>query len=46
MPTLCPYLTVPLVDLQSVIVAFLGHTLSVFETIKIVDDNTNVLHKI
>ena len=41
MPTLCPFLTVPrLVGLQSVIVVFLGHTLSFFETIIIVDDNT------
>ena len=41
MPTLCPFLTVPChVGLQSVIVAFLGHTLSFFETIIIVDDNT------
>ena len=46
MPTLCPFLTVPWVGLQSVIVAFLGHTLSFFETIIIVDDNTIVLHKI
>ena len=44
-PTLCPFLAVPcLVGLQSVIVAFLGHTLSFFETIIIVDDNTIVLH--
>ena len=27
-PTLCPFLTVPWVDMQSVIIAFLGHTLS------------------
>ena len=47
MPTLCTFLTVPCrVGLQSVIVAFLGHTLSFFETIIIVDDNTIVLHKI
>ena len=40
MPTLCPFLTVPCqVGLQSVIVAFLGHTLSLCETIIIVDDN-------
>ena len=40
MPTLCPFLTTPCrVGLQSVIVAFLGHTLSFFETIIIVDDN-------
>ena len=46
MPTLCPFLTVTCpVGLQSVIVAFLGHTISFFETI-IVDDNTIVLHKI
>ena len=37
MPSLCPFLTVPWVGLQSVIVAFLGHTLSFFETIIIVD---------
>ena len=41
MHTLCPFLAVPWVGLQSVIVAFLGHTLSI-----IVDDNTIVLHKI
>ena len=46
MPALCPFLTVPWVGLQSVIMAFLGHTLSFFETIIIVDDNTIVLHKI
>ena len=47
MPTLCPFLAVPCwVGLQSVIVAFLGHTLSFFETIIIADDNTIVLHKI
>ena len=46
MPTLCLFLTVPWVGLQSVIVAFLGHTLSFFETIIIVDDITIVLHKI
>ena len=46
MPTLFPFLTVQWVGLQSVIVAFLGHTLSFFETIIIVDDNTIVLHKI
>ena len=46
MPTLCPFLTVPWVGLQSVIMTFLGHALSVFETIIIVDDNTIVLHKI
>ena len=47
MHTLYPFLTVPYrVGLQSVIVAFLGHTLSFFETIIIVDDNTIVLHKI
>ena len=46
MPTLCPFLTVPLVGLQSVIMAFLGHTLSFFETIIIVDDNSIVLQKI
>ena len=47
MPTLCPFLTVPYqVGLQPVIVAFLGHTPSFFETIIIVDYNTIVLHKI
>ena len=47
MPTLCPFLMVPCrVGLQSLIVAFLGHTPSFFETIIIVDDNTIVLHKI
>ena len=46
MPTLCPFLAVPWIGLQSVIMAFLGHTLLFFETIIIVDDNTIVLHKI
>ena len=46
MPTLCHFLAVLWVGLQSVIVAFLGHTLSFFETIVIVDDNTIVLHKL
>ena len=46
MPSLCPFLTVPWVDVQSVIMAFLDHTLSFFETIITVDDNTIVLHKI
>ena len=46
MPNLCLFLTVQLVGLQSVILAFLGHTLSFFETIIIVDDNTIVSHKI
>ena len=46
MPSLCPFLTVPWVGLQSVIMAFLGHTISFFETVIIVDDNTIVLHKI
>ena len=46
MPTLCLFLTVPWVGLQSVIMAFLGHTLSFFETIITVDDNAIVLHKI
>ena len=46
MPSLCPFLTVPWVGLQSVIMAFLGHTLSFFETIIIVDVNTIVLNKI
>ena len=41
MPTVYPFLTVPCrVGLQSVIVTFLDHTLSLFETIIIVDDNT------
>ena len=46
MPSLCPFLTVPWVGLQSVIMAFLGRTLSFSETIIIVDGNTIVLHKI
>ena len=46
MPTSCPFLTVPWVGLQSVIMAFLGHSLSFFENIIIVDDNTIVLHQI
>ena len=47
MPTLCLFLMVAChVGLQSVIVAFLGHTLSFFETIIIVDDNTIVLNNI
>ena len=46
MHSFCIFLTVPWVGLQSVIVAFLGHTLSFFETIIIVDDNTVVFHKI
>ena len=46
MPFLCPFLTVPWVGLQSVIMAFFGQTLSIFETIIIVDDNTIVLQKI
>ena len=46
MYTVCPFLTVQWVGLQSVIVAFLGHILSFFETIIIVDDNIIVLHKI
>ena len=45
-PTLCPFLTVTWVGLQSVIVVFLGHTLSFSEAIIIVDDNTIALHKI
>ena len=41
MPTFCPFLTVPFrVGLQSVIMEVLGHTISFFETIIIVDDNT------
>ena len=46
MSNLCPFLAVPWVGLQSVIMAFLGHTLSFFEAIIIVDDNTIVFHKI
>ena len=46
MPTLCPFLMVLCAGLQSLIVAFLCHNLSLFETIIIVDDNTIVLHKI
>ena len=46
MPSLCPFLEVSWVGLQSVIVAFLGHTLSFFETIIMVDDNIIVLHQI
>ena len=46
MSTLCPFLTVPWVCLQYVIVAFLGHTLSFSETIIIVNDSTIVLHNI
>ena len=47
MPTLCPFITVPcLVGLQSVVVAFLGHTRIIFETIIIVDDNIIVLNNI
>ena len=46
MPSLCPFLMVPWVSLQYVIIAFLGHTLSSFETIIAVNDNTIVLHKI
>ena len=45
MHSLCPRLTVPWVGLQSVIMALLGHTLSFFETIIIVDANTIVLYK-
>ena len=47
MPTLCPFLTVPCqVGLQFVIVALIGHTLSYFETIIMVDGNIFVLRKI
>ena len=46
MLSLCPFLTVPWVGLQSVIMSCLGHTLTLFETIIIVDDNIIVLHKI
>ena len=46
MPSLCPFLMVPWVGLQPVIIVFFGHTLSFSETIIIVDDNTIVLHKI
>ena len=45
MSTLCPFLTVPWAGLQSVIVAFLGHTQSFFETTISVYDTTIVLHK-
>ena len=44
MPSLCLFLMVPWVGLQSVIMAFLDNTLSFFETIIIVDDNIIVLH--
>ena len=43
MPTLCLFLAVPWVDMQSVIVLFRAHTLLFFETIIIVDDNTIAL---
>ena len=43
-PTLCLFLAMPWVYLQSAFVAFLAHTLSFFETIVIVDDKTIVLH--
>ena len=46
MPTLYPFLAVIWVGLQSVIVAFLGHTVPFFEAIIFVDDNNIVLHKI
>ena len=46
MHSLCPFLTVAWVGLQSVTMAFLGHTLTFFETTIIVDDNNIVLHKI
>ena len=47
MPTSRPFLTVPCrVGLQSVIVAFLGHTLSFFEALLTIDTKTVVLHKI
>ena len=46
MPSLCTFLAVPWVGLQSVIMAFPGQTLSFFEIIIVVDDNTIVLHKI
>ena len=39
MPTLCPFLAVPCrVGLHSVVVAVLAYTLSLFETIIIVED--------
>ena len=44
MPNLCSFLAVQWVDLQSVLMTFLGHTLSFFETIIIIDDNTIALH--
>ena len=43
MPMLCLFLAVPRVGWQSVIVAFLGHTLSFFEATIISEDNTVVL---
>ena len=48
MPSLLSFLMVPWVSLQSVIMTFLGHTVSFFETIihAVVDDNTVVLYKI
>ena len=46
MPSLCPFLTVPWVGLQSVIMAFLGPTLFFFETIISFDDDTIELHMI
>ena len=47
MSTFCPFPTVPCrVGLQSVFVAFLGHTLLFFENIIIVDDKIIVLQKI
>ena len=46
MPSLCPFLTVPWVGQQSVIMACFCYTLSIFENIIIVDDNTIVLQKI
>ena len=46
MPIKCPFLMVTWVGLQSVIVAFLGHTLSFFETIISVHDNTFEVHEI
>ena len=43
MSTLCLFLAVPRVGLQSVIVVFLGYTLSFIESLT-VDENTIPLH--
>ena len=44
MPTLCLFLAVSWLGLLPVVVIFPGHIHSLFETIIIVDDNTNILH--